>query len=108
MRVAIASAGNSTSSVLDKHFGRCSHFIIYDTDTGSTEIIPNPFAEAEENSGPSALGLLITKNIHKIVSGEFGIKIKTILDSHRIQMIVIKTPGIRVQAIIDMLTKRQD
>lgn len=107
MRVAIASKGNSTNSTLDRHFGRCSYFVIYDTENESTEIIPNPYADAEENSGPSAVRLLISKTVNKVISAEFGIKIKTLLDSSRIQMIVIKKPGISVQAIIDMLNKKQ-
>lgn len=42
MKVAISSTGSSPDAKLDSHFGRCSFFVIYDTETAATEYIPNP------------------------------------------------------------------
>lgn len=46
------------------------------------------------------------KVVEKIVSGEFGYKIKSLLDSLRIQMVVYKEPEKTVKSVIDMLNKQ--
>jgi len=103
MRVAIASNGNTLDSILDKHFGRCSYFVVYDTDSKSVEFIPNPYKDADEGAGSASVALVSTRKVRKIVSGEFGMKIKPLLDSLKIQMIVIKEPERKISEIIDLL-----
>lgn len=103
MKVAITSTGNSPDSTLDPRFGRCAYFVIYDTESKSTEFIPNSALEAEEGAGPKAVQLVASREAKKIVSGEFGMKIKPLLDSLKIQMIIVKEPDKRVFEIIEML-----
>jgi predicted Fe-Mo cluster-binding NifX family protein len=105
MKVAITSTGNSPDSKLDCRFGRCSYFVIFDTLTKGMEILPNPYKEAEEGAGTDSVKLLSSKGAGKIISGEFGIKIKPLLDSLKIQMIILKDEKKSIQDIINMLTK---
>ncbi|NQU80501.1 MAG: dinitrogenase iron-molybdenum cofactor biosynthesis protein [Bacteroidetes bacterium] len=103
MKVAITSTGNSLESNLDQRFGRCAFFVIYDTETKGLEYIPNPNKEAQEGAGPASAQLVASRDVKKIISGEFGIKIKPLLDSLKIQMIVLKEPGKKIKDIIEML-----
>lgn len=103
MKIAITSTGNSMNSELDQRFGRCSWFVIYDSEINSTEFLPNPHKDSEEGSGPASVELMVQKGVEKIVSGEFGLKIKPMLDSLKIQMIVIKKGNKKVKDIIDMI-----
>lgn len=103
MKVAITATGNTLESTIDQRFGRCSHFVIYDTDSKSLEYIPNPNKDAEEGAGPASVQMVAEKNISKIISGEFGIKIKPLLDSLSIQMIVVKDAEKTVKEIITLL-----
>jgi predicted Fe-Mo cluster-binding NifX family protein len=103
MKVAITSNGKSLESKLDQRFGRCVCFIIYDTETKGTEFLPNPNKDAQEGAGPASVQLVASRNVQKIISGEFGIKIKPLLDSLKIQMIVLKQPEKSIKEIIDML-----
>jgi predicted Fe-Mo cluster-binding NifX family protein len=105
MKVAITSTGNSLESKLDQRFGRCAFFIIYDIETKGTEFIPNPNKDAEEGAGPASVQLVASRDVQKIISGEFGIKIKPMLDSLKIQMIALKQPEKSIREIIDMLNK---
>ena len=105
MKVAITSTGDNLESKLDQRFGRCGYFIIYDTETKATEFIPNPNKDAQEGAGPASVQLVASRDIQKIISGEFGIKIKPLLDSLKIQMIVLKQPEKSIREIIDMLNK---
>ncbi len=106
MKVAITSTGNTLDSKLDQRFGRCSYFLIYDTDTKGMEFIPNPNKEAQEGAGPASVQIVASRDVKKVISGEFGIKIKSLLDSLKIQMIVIKEPEKNVGEIINMLNKK--
>jgi len=90
MKIAITSKENKLESKIDERFGRCAYFVIYDTDTKGIEYIPNPNLEAESGAGPASVEFVASRNVKKIVSGEFGLKIKPLLDCLKIQMIVIK------------------
>jgi len=103
MKVCITSSGNSPDSKLDNRFGRCSYFVIYDTVTLGMEFLPNPYKEIEEGAGTASVQLIASRGVSKIVSGEFGIKIKPLLDSLKIQMIVLKNEEKSIQDIVDML-----
>jgi predicted Fe-Mo cluster-binding NifX family protein len=103
MKTAITSSGNSMDSTLDQRFGRCNYFVIYDSESQGIELIPNPNKDAEDGAGPASVQLLASRNVQKIVSGEFGLKIKDLLDSLKIQMILLKEPGKTIQEIITLL-----
>jgi predicted Fe-Mo cluster-binding NifX family protein len=103
MKIAITSTGNNLESKLDQRFGRCSFFVIYDTETGGMEFIPNPNKEAQEGAGPASVQLVASRDVKQIISGEFGIKIKSLLDSLKIQMIILKEPEKSINSIIEML-----
>ena len=108
MKVAIASNGNTLDSNIDSSFARCAWFVIYDTDDGAMEFIPNSNKELEEHAGNAAVELVASRNVTMIVSGEFGIKIKPLLDSMHIQMVVIKDSTKRVNHIIELLNNRRN
>jgi len=105
MKVAITSTGNNLESKLDQRFGRCLFFVIYDSETKGMEFIPNPNKDAEEGAGPASVQLVASRNVQRIISGEFGIKIKSLLDSLKIQMIVLKEPDKSIRELIDMLNQ---
>jgi predicted Fe-Mo cluster-binding NifX family protein len=106
MKVAISSTGNTLDSNLDLSFGRCAYFVVYDTESRAMEYIPNPYKNAEEGAGTASVHLLASRLVNKIVSREFGLKIKPLLDSLRIQMIVLKQTQITINDIIEMLNHK--
>lgn len=103
MKIAITSTGNNLDSKLDQRFGRCSYFVIYDTDNEGLEFIPNPNKDASEGAGPASVQIVASKKVTKIVSGEFGLKIKSLFDSLKIQLIMLKDTDKSVSEIIEML-----
>ena len=107
MKVAITSTGESLESRLDQRFGRCAFFVIYDTETGGVEILPNPNKDAVEGAGPASVRLVASKDVKKIISGEFGVNIKPLLDNPKIQMVAIREPERTVKSVIDMLKNNQ-
>ena len=107
MKTAIASTGNTLESKVDRRFGRCSYFVIYDDESGSMDFTPNPYKDDEEGAGPAAVQLVVSKLANQIVSGEFGIKIKPLLDSLRIRMIVIQEEDKKISEVIELLNHKK-
>ncbi len=103
MKIAITSTGNSFDSKIDSRFGRCSYFVVYDPEYKSAEFIPNPNKENVEGAGPASVQLVASKGVKKVVSGEFGAKVKSIFDSLQIQLIVLADPEKTVHQVIDFL-----
>lgn len=103
MKVAIASNGNTLESGLDTTFARCNFFVVYDPETRAMEFIPNPNKDLEEGVGPASVQLLQTRSVNKIVAREFGMKIKPLLDSLKIQIIVLKESQKTIKEIMVML-----
>lgn len=103
MKIAITSTGNSPDSTLDTRFGRCAYFVIYDTENGSTEFIPNPNKDNVEGAGPASVQLVASRGVKKVVSGEFGAKVKAIFDQLQIQLIVFNENEKTISEIIKLL-----
>ncbi|PKO98425.1 MAG: hypothetical protein CVU13_10440 [Bacteroidetes bacterium HGW-Bacteroidetes-8] len=103
MKVAITSTGNSPDSKLDSRFGRCSHFVIYDTETKSIEFVPNTNKDNIEGAGPASVNTVASKGVKQVVSGEFGAKVKSIFDALQIQLIALKDTDKTITEIINML-----
>jgi predicted Fe-Mo cluster-binding NifX family protein len=107
MKIAITSTGNSMTSKLDSRFGRCAYFVIYDNDSKGVEILPNPNKDALEGAGPASVQLVASKGAKKVVSGEFGAKVKNLTDSLQIQLIMMNDADKTVQEIIDLLSANE-
>ncbi|MBN2485774.1 MAG: hypothetical protein JXB34_07345 [Bacteroidales bacterium] len=105
MKIAITSTGNSLDSLIDSRFGRCSYFVVYDTVTGSTEFVPNKNKDNIEGAGPASVQLIATLGAKKVVSGEFGAKVKAIFDQLQVQLVVINDPDKKVSDIIEILNR---
>jgi len=106
MKVAITSTGNSPEAMIDSRFGRCSYFVVYDTESHSTEFIPNPNKENVEGAGPASVQLVASKGAEKVISGEFGAKVKSLFDSLKIQLVVLNDPEKKICAIIELLNHK--
>ncbi len=102
MKIAITSTGDTLDATIDSRFGRCSYFAIYDTVTKSTEFILNPGKEAQEGAGPTAVQFIAVQKVSRIVSGEFGTKIKPLLESLNIEMIAHKNSASKIAELIDL------
>lgn len=105
MRIAITALRSSLESRIDAHFGRAAYFVIYDTEQKSIEFLPNPYLSMTEGAGASVVNLLAGRNVSQIIAGEFGNKIKTLVDSLRIQIIILKESDKTIQDIINLIEK---
>ncbi len=90
MKIAITSTGGDIKSKMDRRFGRCAYFAIYDTEVNSTEFILNEYKESVEGAGPASAQFIANKGVSKVYSGDFGNKVKSIFNELTIEMKIIK------------------
>jgi len=107
MKTVITSTGNSLESQLDSRFGRCSYFVVYDQASHSIEFLPNPYRDYVEGAGQASVQLVASRGASKIVSGEFGLKVKSLSDSLKIQLIVLNDPERKIKDIIQLLNHKR-
>lgn len=107
MKIAITSSGNTLGSFVDRRFGRSPFFVIYDTSDGAYEIVPNPNANHLEGAGPASVRMVAAKGVKKVVSGEFGVNVKSLFDQLQIQLISVPDEKKTVQQIIDLFMQRK-
>lgn len=89
MKIAITSQGDTLDSKMDTRFGRCSFFAIYDTQSKEIVFIPNENKDKDEGVGPLTVNLMVANCVDKVISGVFGVKIKSIMIESGIQMIAL-------------------
>ncbi len=108
MKIAISAQSDSFNAHIDKRFARCQCFVIIDTETKGVEFLPNSFKDLDIEVALHVVDLLCKKGVSKVISSDFGIKIKPLLDSKKIQMIVYKDDTMTIKKMISiLLTKYQ-
>lgn len=103
MKIAITATGNNLKANLDERFGRCSYFVIHDPEKNQTNFIKNPNKDVAEGAGPASVQLIASKGVKKIISGEFGGKVKKVLDDLQIQMVMFNGSTKTIQEILDLM-----
>jgi predicted Fe-Mo cluster-binding NifX family protein len=104
MKTAIAAQSVTNDSLIDKHFGKCSHFFIYDDKTNKTEVIPNPASGVQGCKGEVIVNELVKNDVNRVVAGDFGTIVQQLLNKHHIQMIIHPANKTGVSEIIQLLT----
>lgn len=102
MKIIITSTGHTPDSDLDTHFGRCSYFVFYDTESQEYEFVENNNREADEKAGEITVDFIMSRKVEKVISGIFGIKVKSLLNDAGIQMITFQKK-ITIREIISLL-----
>ncbi len=103
MKIAITSDGNSLESKLDSRFGRCSFFVLYDTETKDVRFIENANQLNQEGAGPATAQIVASLGVQRVYSGEFGKKAADILKDLSIEMIPLRDAAVSVAAVIAMV-----
>ena len=72
MKIAVSATGQNKESLLDRRFGRCDYFIIYDTEVGELKVIGNKGVSAEGGAGIAAASQVIEESVSAIITGNLG------------------------------------
>ncbi len=74
MKIAISATGNTLDSGVDPRFGRCSWFIIVETDDMSFEAVQNENADLPNGAGIQSASQVASLGVQAVLTGSCGPK----------------------------------
>lgn len=72
MRVFISTSGTSLDDDVSPIFGRAKQFLIVDTETMETSVLPNPAVTASGGAGVQSSQYILQKGAEAVISGNMG------------------------------------
>ncbi len=88
MKVAVTAKGSNPDAAVDPRFGRCSFFLIFDTDTMAYEALENSNAQAGGGAGISSAQLVVDHGVDCVLTGNCGPKAFRVLAEADIDVVV--------------------
>ena len=81
MKICITARGPATGDLFEERFGRAPWFILYDTDTGTTDAIQNGLIVESGGVGPKAVQVLEMHGVAALITGMVGTHARDALDA---------------------------
>jgi predicted Fe-Mo cluster-binding NifX family protein len=74
MKICVTATANSLDAQIDPRFGRCSYFVIVDSETMQFEAVPNMAAAASGGAGIQAAQTIAKEGVKLLITGNVGPK----------------------------------
>jgi predicted Fe-Mo cluster-binding NifX family protein len=87
MIVAVPAAGGSINAPVAKRFGRCSYFVLVDTETLRFEAFSNPSVASPSGAGVSAARDLAKRDTEVVLTAQIGPKAERALQEAGIRIV---------------------
>jgi predicted Fe-Mo cluster-binding NifX family protein len=72
MKVAVSATGSNLDAAVDPRFGRCSTFVLVETDDMSFEVVENGSSALPGGAGIQAAQLVARKGVKTVLTGNCG------------------------------------
>jgi len=72
MKICVTANGEGLDSEIDSRFGRCSYFVIYDSETKSVESVSNMSTVASGGAGIKASEAVANAGVSVLLTGSVG------------------------------------
>ena len=72
MKICVTSQGDTLDAQVDPRFGRCSYFMIIDTDTSEVEAVQNPNVTGMGGVGVQSGQFMSEKQVKAVLTGNVG------------------------------------
>jgi len=72
MKICVCANGPETESQISAVFGRCSYFLIIDSETGKAKTVPNSALQAGQGAGVAASRIVVSEKAEAAICGNFG------------------------------------
>ena len=72
MRVAVSADGPTLDAKVDPRFGRCSYFVIVDTDTLDARAVENASAASAQGAGIGTAQMVASEGVNAVLTGNCG------------------------------------
>lgn len=85
MKIGISTVGKEGKDMLDKRFGRCDYFQVYDTESKETVALENEGKAAKGGAGIAAAQQLLDQKVDAVITGNLGPNAFMILEKAQIK-----------------------
>ena len=72
MKICVTASGNTLDALIDPRFGRCSYFVIVDSENMQFEVIQNMASGATVGAGIQAAQTIAGKGVKVLITGNVG------------------------------------
>jgi predicted Fe-Mo cluster-binding NifX family protein len=86
---AIAVKEDNINSLLEDCFGKAKYYCFVDDNPDKIAFALNPGYDLINSSGKQAVAYLLTKGVTTVLSRNYGVSVKKILNKHNIQTVII-------------------
>ncbi len=87
MKIAVTAQGPSLDDQVNPRFGRCSQFLLVDTDTLEATPLENPNSSAGGGAGIQSAQFMAEHNVEAVLTGNCGPKAYQTLEAAGIQVV---------------------
>jgi predicted Fe-Mo cluster-binding NifX family protein len=87
-KICVTSSGPTLESPVDPRFGRCTYFIIADTETYAFEAVSNEAAIASGGAGVQAAQIVAAQGVEAVLTGSVGPNAFPALEDSDIKILV--------------------
>ena len=88
MKIAVTSTGPTLDDQVDSRFGRCSWFLIIDTETMTFEPLENPNTSVGGGAGIQSSQMIAERNVEAVLTGNCGPNAFQTLNAAGVKVIV--------------------
>lgn len=81
MKIAVTATGGSMSAKVDERSGRCSYFVIVDSETMKSAAFSNPASDLSVGSGSAAVRDIVKHDAEVLLTGNVGGKAQRDLEA---------------------------
>ena len=101
MKLIISAQNLSLESQVERRFGRCAWFILFDTETNQWEAFQNPGASQSGGAGVAAAQFVVDQKADVVISGDFGPNASRAFQAAKVEMRVFNENTSTVQEAVD-------
>lgn len=95
MKVAVSSTGKNLDSVIDPRFGRCSWFVIVETEDMSFDAFSNESIALGGGAGIQSAQFIASKGAEAVITGNCGPNAMSALSAASVKVIIGQTGTVR-------------
>ncbi|HEY5535731.1 MAG TPA: NifB/NifX family molybdenum-iron cluster-binding protein [Ignavibacteria bacterium] len=99
---AITVKEDNINSPLEDCFGKAKYFCFVEENPDIIEFVLNPGYDLLKGSGKKAVSYLIEKGVEIVISRNYGITVKKILNKHNIQTVIIPSKYKKLSEILQI------
>lgn len=72
MKIGVSASGNNMEALVDPRFGRCSYFVLVDSESMLFEVVANLAATSGSGAGIQAAQTIASKQVKVLITGNVG------------------------------------